>query len=49
MKNNLRYGDIKSIRYNLFKYLYQLQLGSGLHTKPDTVRDELLPSDLDEL
>ena len=38
----------QSNRYNLIRHLYQPQLGSGLHTKPDTVRYVCIPSNPDE-
>ena len=42
MKYDLNYGDKKSSRYNLIKYLFQPQLGSG-------TKFVFLPSDPDEL
>ena len=49
MKYIITYGDKKSNRYNNIEHLCQPQLGSGLHTKPDTVKFNSLPSDPDEL
>ena len=42
MKYDLNYGDKKSSRYNIIKYLFQPQLGSG-------IKFVFLPSDPDEL
>ena len=42
MKYDLTYGDKKSSRYNIIKYLFQPQLGSG-------IKFVFLPSDPDEL
>ena len=42
MKYDLNYGDKKSSRYNIMKYLFQPQLGSG-------IKFVFLPSDPDEL
>ena len=42
MKYDLNYGDKKSSRYNIIKYLFQHQLGSG-------IKFVFLPSDPDEL
>ena len=42
MKYDLNYGDKKSSRYNIIKYLFQPQLGSG-------IKCVFLPSDPDEL
>ena len=49
MKYIITYGDNKSNIYTNIKQICQPQLGSGLHTKPDTVKFILLPSDPDEL
>ena len=54
MKNDLNYGDKKSSRYNIIKYLFQPQLGSGINFTRATSSSKsmicvFLPSDPDEL
>ena len=53
MKYDLNYGDKKSSRYNIIKYLFQHQLGSGIkftsQRPANPVVCVFLPSDPDEL
>ena len=50
MKYDINYGDKKSSRYNIIKYLFQPQLGSGRKfTSQRPVVCVFLPSDPDEL
>ena len=54
MKYDLNYGDKKSSRYNIIRYIFQPQLGSGINFTRATNPSKssicvFLPSDPDEL